>query len=359
MTISVQLPRPSGRLRAPRTARWARPVAVSFRYRPLVVLVGLVTALLIVGMFTWTMTLGEVTIPLREVIATSLGLGTGQHDFVVRILRLPRALAALGVGIALAASGAIFQSLVRNPLVAPDIIGVMSGASLVAVALIVVFGTPAVVPVGALLGALAATALVYVLTWRGGISGNRLVLVGIGVNAVLVALTTLVLVRFPVEQIAPAVLWITGTLYARTWQHVAWLAIGLAVLLPLALGLLSRLRLLQLGDDTAAALGTRPEASRAALLIVGAALAAVAVAVAGPVVFVALVVPHVARMLLGPLTGGVLIVTGLLGALLVLTSDLVAEHLFSPISLPVGVVTAAVGAPYFLFLMFWTNRSSP
>lgn len=338
--------------------RCARPVVVSFRYRPLVGVVALVTTVAIAAVFTWGMTLGDVAIPLPEVLAASLGLGTGEHDFVVRTLRLPRALAALGVGIALATSGAIFQSLVRNPLVAPDIIGVMSGAGLVAVALIVVFGTPAVVPIGALLGALAATALVYALTWRGGISGNRLVLVGIAVNAVLVAVTTLMLVRFPVEQIAPAVLWLTGTLYARTWEHVGWLVIGLVVLLPVALGLLARLRMLQLGDDTAAGLGVRPETSRAALLLVGAALAAVAVAVAGPVVFVALVVPHVARMLLGPLTGGVLIVTGLFGALLVLTSDLVAEHLFAPISLPVGVVTAAVGAPYFLFLLYWTNRSS-
>lgn len=321
--------------------------------------IAVVTTGVIAALFTWGMTLGDVDVPLPEVLAASLGLGTGEHDFVVRTLRLPRALAALGVGTALAASGAIFQSLVRNPLVAPDIIGVMSGASLVAVTLIVVSGSPAVVPVGALLGALAATALVYALTWRGGISGNRLVLVGIAVNAVLVALTTLMLVRFPVEQIAPAVLWLTGTLYARTWEHVGWLVVGLAVLLPAALALLSRLRMLQLGDDTAAGLGVRPEASRAALLAVGAALAAVAVAVAGPVVFVALVVPHAVRMLLGPLTGGVLVVTGLFGAALVLASDLVAEHLFSPISLPVGVVTAAVGAPYFLFLMFRSNRSSP
>lgn len=359
MTVAARL---SGRARrpvVPRTVRWTRPVPVSFRYRPRVALVGLAAGSAAVVLFLWAMALGESSIPLQQVLATAVGLGTGEHDFVVRTLRLPRALAAVGVGVALAASGAIFQSLVRNPLVAPDIIGVMSGASLVAVALIVVFGTPAVVPFGALVGALGATAVVYALTWRGGISGNRLVLVGIAVNALLVALTTLVLVRFPVEQIAPAVLWMTGTLYARTWQHVTWLTIGLAVLLPLAFGLLSRLRLLQLGDDTAAALGTRPDASRAALLVVGAALAAVAVAVAGPVVFVALVVPHAARMLLGPLTGGGLVVTGLLGAVLVQASDLVAEHLFSPISLPVGVVTAAVGAPYFLFLMLRSSRSSP
>jgi iron complex transport system permease protein len=289
------------------------------------------------------------------VFATTLWFGSGDHDFIVRTLRLPRLLAAVGVGLALAMSGAIFQALVRNPLVAPDIVGVMSGASLVAVVLIVVTGVPGLVPVGALVGALATTAAVYVLTWRGGITGNRLVLVGIGVNALLVALTTFIIVRFPVEQIAPAILWTTGTLYARTWTHVGWLATGLTLLVPAALALVPRLRALELGDATSTALGNRTERTRGLLLAVGAGLAAVAVAVGGPIGFVALMVPHAVRMVLGPLSGGVLVVTGLVGALLVVASDSLAQHAL-PVSLPVGVVTAAVGAPYFLFLLHRTNR---
>jgi iron complex transport system permease protein len=233
---------------------------------------------------------------------------------------------------------------------------VMSGASLAAVVLIVVYRTPSVVPVGALLGALGATALLYVLTWCGGITGGRLVLVGIAVHALLTALTTLVLVRFPVEQVSSAVVWVTGTLYGTDWQQVRWLAAGLLVLVPAGLALMPPLRVLELGTDVGAVLGARPQLTQAALLLVAASLAAVGVAVAGPVGFVALVVPHIARLLLGPLTGGVLVVAGLLGALLVLLSDMVAQHLFSPVSLPVGVVTAAVGAPYFLFLLLRTNR---
>lgn len=357
MTASgTQLPsRNAARDAGPRAHRVVRVRAVSARVRPRVIVVGAVTGALALSLAAWTMTLGDFPVPLWQVIATTVGFGTGEYDFVVRTLRLPRTLAAAGVGLALGASGAVFQGLVRNPLVAPDVIGVMTGASVAAVTLIVTGGPTALLPVAAFAGAVVTAGLVYALTWRGGITGNRLVLVGIGINAIMAALTTFLIVRFPIERVAPAVLWQTGTLYGRGWQHVAWIGISLAVLLPAALALMPRLRAIQLGDDTAAALGTRVEWSRAGLLVAGAGLAAVAVAVAGPVAFVALMVPHVARMLLGPLTGGVLAVAAVIGAVVVLASDLIAQHAFSPVSLPVGVVTAAVGAPYFLYLLYHTN----
>lgn len=320
-------------------------------------LVALASALAL-AVAAWTMTLGEFPVPVSDVVTTTLGLGDGTYDFVVRTLRLPRTLAALLVGGALGTSGAIFQGLVRNPLVAPDIIGVNAGASLAAVFLIVTGARSGFIPLAALLGALATTAAIYGLTWREGIAGHRLVLVGIGVNAVLAALTMLLIVRFPIEQVSSAVLWMTGTLHARGWEHVTWLAIGVAVLMPAALALMPGLRVIQLGDDTGRALGARVETTRTGLLAVGAALAACAVAVAGPVGFVALITPHIARMLAGPLTGGVLLLAGALGALLVAASDLVAQHAFSPLSLPVGVMTAAVGAPYFLFLLYRSNRAA-
>lgn len=360
MTALPSLPsRHGGRdpARAARVVRWHR-VGLSMRVRPRVLLVGAVGVVLALVLAAWTMVLGDFPVPLSQVIATTFGFGTGEYDFVVRTLRLPRTLAAAGVGVALGTSGAIFQGLVRNPLVAPDIIGITGGASVVAVAVIVTGAPSGLLPVAAFVGAVATAALLHVLSWRGGITGNRLVLVGIGVHAVMYALTTFLIVRFPIERVAPAVLWQTGTLDGRSWQHVIWVGIGLLVLLPVAGMLMPRLRAIQLGDDTATALGTRVEWSRAGLLVVGAGLAAVAVAVAGPVGFVALMVPHVARMLLGPLTGGVLLVAGVIGAVVVLASDLIAQHLFSPLSLPVGVVTAAVGAPYFLFLLYRTNRGA-
>lgn len=335
--------------------RHERPVRLSLRWRRRVLVTGLVAIAASLVLAAWTMVLGDFPVPLSQVVATTLGVGSGEFEFVVLTLRLPRVLAAAGVGVALAASGAILQALTRNPLVAPDVVGITNGAAVAAVAIIVTGAPSGMLPVGAFAGALTTAGLLYVLTWKGGVTGNRLVLVGIGVNTVMIALTTFMLVRFPIELVSSAVLWQTGTLYARSWQHVAWVAAGLAILLPLALALMPRLRALQLGDETATALGLRVEWTRAGLLVVAAGLAAVAVAVAGPVGFVALMVPNAVRLLLGPLTGGVLVVAGLVGGLVVIGSDLVAQHAFSPLSLPVGVITAAVGAPYFLFLLYRSN----
>lgn len=344
---------PQGPRRRPVRLRWWSG-RVSPRTTALVAVATVLLGVLAVG----KMMLGDFPISPLEVITVVAGGGSDHEAFIVRSLRLPRVLVGAGAGVALAVSGSIFQGLVRNPLVAPDIIGVMAGATVAAVTAIVVFQSAAVVPVAAFIGAVIATFVVYGLTWQQGITGGRLVLVGIGIEFALTAVTTLLIVRFPVQQVTPAIAWMTGTLYGSAWVDVGWLGATLAVLLPVALMLLPRLHTLQLGDDTAAALGTRLEPSRAALLAVGAGLAAVAVAVAGPVKFVALMIPHVARMLAGPLTGGVLVLAGLLGAVLVVGSDLIAEHAVSPTSLPVGIVTAAIGAPYFLFLLYHVNRNT-
>lgn len=349
---SMPTARRGARRRALRLRWW------SGRVSPRTAVLLVVGTALVLALAVWQTMLGDFPISVGEVLAVVAGGGSDRQAFIVRTLRLPRVLTGLGVGLALAASGAIFQGLVRNPLVAPDIIGVMAGATVAAVTSIVVVQSAAMVPVAAFAGAVVATFLVYGLTWKRGISGARLVLVGIGVEFVLAALTTLVIVRFPVERVTPAIVWMTGTLFAADWHDVSWLAGALVVLLPAALSLMPSLRSLQLGDEAAVALGTRLEPSRAALLAVGAGLAAAAVAVAGPVKFVALMIPHVARMLAGPLTGGVLLLAGMLGGALVVGSDIIAQHAFSPTSLPVGIVTAAVGAPYFLFLLYRVNRAT-
>jgi iron complex transport system permease protein len=341
---------PGARRRAVRLRWWSG--RVSRRTTVLTV----VAAALVLALAVSAMMLGDYPLSPTEVLVTVAGGGSDQEAFIVRTLRLPRVLVGAGVGVALAVSGSIFQGLVRNPLVAPDVIGVMAGATVAAVTAIVVFQSTAIVPVAAFVGAVLATFVIYGLTWRQGVAGGRLVLVGVGLEFVLTALTTLVIVRFPVEQVTPAIVWMTGTLYGAAWSDVVWLAGALAVLLPAALALMPRLQRLQLGDELATALGVALEPSRAGLLAVGAGLAATAVAVAGPVKFVALMIPHVARLLAGPLTGGVLVLAGMLGAVLVVGSDLVAQHAFSPTSLPAGIVTAAIGAPYFLFLLHRVNR---
>lgn len=192
---------------------------------------------------------------------------------------------------------------------------------------------------------------------RGG-SGSRLVLVGIGSNAVLAAGITFVQVRFPIEQVVAPARWQAGTLFGASWDDDKTLAVAMSILFPTAFILIRRLRILQLGDDSAAALGIHVERDRLMLIATGACLAAIAVAVVAPLTFVALLVPHFARLLVGNLTGGVLVVTALLGAVFLLGADLIAQRVFAPVSLPAGVATAARGGPYFLFLLARHSRDS-
>jgi iron complex transport system permease protein len=314
-------------------------------------LIGLICLLVLA---TWAISLGSFRISFLDVVRSVIGEGSKQNDFIVRALRLPRVICATLVGAALALSGAIFQGLIRNPLVSPDIIGINAGAGLVAVYWIVSGKDQALLPAAAFAGALLTAAAIYVLTWRGGIAGNRLVLVGIGVGAILTAATTFLLVRYPLERIISAQVWMSGSVYGSDWEDVRVLLVGLLVLAPPAIGLTWTLRVVQLGDDVSRSVGLPLERTRLALIVTGCGLAALAVAVAGPVAFVALMAPHIARMLTGPLSGSVMLFTAVVGALVVLGADTIGQHLL-PVSLPVGVVTAAVGAPYFLFLLYRSN----
>lgn len=326
-----------------------RAFALRFNYR--VLLFALIALLVLCAAATWAMSLGSFPIPFVDVAKTIIGQGTQEFDFIVWTLRLPRVLCAILVGAALAISGAIFQGLVRNPLVSPDIIGIDAGATLFAVFWIVTAQPGALLPVAAFLGAILAAALVYLLSWRGGISTNRLILVGIGIGAAMAAGTTYLMVKFPIEIVASAYSWTVGSVYGSDWEDVRTVTLALLVLAPLAVIMTWPLRALQLGDDVTRGLGLPLERMRLGLIAVGCALAAVSITVAGPVGFVALMVPHMARMLAGPLSGSVMVLTGVLGACFLLMADIVAQH-FLPVSLPVGVVTAAVGAPYFLFLLY-------
>ena len=209
-------------------------------------------------------------------------------------------------------------------------------------------------PVAAVVGGLLTTTAVYLLAYRRGLSAYRLVLVGIGVAAMLTSVTSLLLTRAEITDVRRATVWLTGSLNGRSWDQVVPLALSLAVLVPAVLLLARPLRALQLGDDTARGTGVPVERSRAALVVVAVGCASVATATAGPVAFVAFVAAPIARRLVGaPLT---LVPAGLVGALLVLVSGLVARTAFSPTELPVGIVTGVVGAPYLLRLLARANR---
>lgn len=308
------------------------------------------------AVFAWSLALGDFPIPIGDVLATLAGGGSEDSDFIVGTLRLPRAAAAVLVGAGFGLSGVIFQRLARNPLASPDIIGVTAGAAASAVFMIVVVGaTSGQITLGALAGATITSLGIYLLAYKRGVSGYRLVLVGIGITAVLTSITQYLLTRAEIFEAQRAVVWLTGSLNGRGWEHVRPMALALVVLVPVALGLARHLRVLELGDETARGLGARVEGIRAALLLTGVALAAVGTAAAGPIGFVALVSPQIARRLVGERSLA-LLPAGACGALVVITADLVGRRVFAPTELPVGVITAIVGAPYLLYLLARANK---
>jgi len=330
--------------------------AVRHATRARAVAVGGSAALVTLALFCWSLSVGDFPVPVVDVVPAIFGRGEDRIPYIVQTLRLPRALTAVLVGGALGFSGAVFQSLARNPLASPDMIGITQGASASAVFVILVAGGGYyAVATGALIGGLIAAAAIYVLAYRRGMSPYRLVLVGIGIGAMLQAVTNYLLTRAEIFEAARAVVWLTGSLNNRGWDHVRPVGYAMAVLVP-ALVLLARgLRGLQLGDDAARGLGLPVERMRAGLVAVAVALAALSTAAAGPITFVALGAAPIGRRLTrAPLA---LVPAALIGSALLLGSDLVAKRLFAPTELPVGVVTGVLGAPYLLYLLGRANST--
>lgn len=334
----------------------SRRLGWSARLDARAVSVGLFLAALTAIVFAWSLAVGDFDVPIGDVVASLVGRGERGTDFIVRTLRLPRGLTALLTGAAFGLSGAIFQRLARNPLASPDIIGIEAGAAAAAVFVVVIVGgAGTTVTAGALVGGLVTAMAVYFLSYRRGITGYRLVLVGIGISAMLTAITSYLLTRAELADAQRALVWLTGSLNGRGWEHVRPVSLGLLILVPATLATARSLRMLELGDDAAIALGARVERGRACLVVCGCLLAAVATASVGPVGFVSLVAPQIGRHLVGHRSVG-LVAAGLCGSLLMLSSDLVGRTVFSPTELPVGIITAVLGAPYLLFLLARANR---
>jgi len=317
--------------------------------------VSVVLAVVGFALFCLSISIGDFWVPLADVVPAVLGAGDPAAQFVVGELRLPRALAAVLVGAAFGLSGALFQTLARNPLASPDFIGITSGASLAAVfGIVVLHAGGNTVVVAAFVGALTSAAAIYLLAWKRGLSSYRLVLVGIGVAAAVDAGTAYLLTKARIYDVQSAVVWLTGSLNGRTWADIRPLALAMLVLVPATIALGPSLRLLMLGDDTAAGLGLRVERSRLLLVLVAVTLTALATAAAGPVEFVALLAAPIARRLVGsPLA---LVPSALVGTVLVLGADVVARQALPTTALPVGVVTGIIGAPYLLWLLARSNR---
>jgi iron complex transport system permease protein len=299
---------------------------------------------------------GDYHVPPGQVLAAVFGDAPRITEIVVMQSRFPRVALAFLFGAALGVSGAIFQSLTRNPLGSPDIIGFSTGAYTGALVVILTLGggyyrTGA----GALVGGLVAAAVVYVLAYKRGVQGFRLIIVGIAVSAVLASVNTWLVVKADVSEAIAAAVWGAGTLNGLGWPQVVPVLVALAVVTPVAAALSTRLPVLEMGDDAARALGIRVEPTRLMLVILGVALTALVTAAAGPISFVALAAPQLARRLTGA-SSVAMVPAACMGALLLIVSDVAAQRVFAPTQLPVGVVTVCVGGAYFVWLLAREGR---
>ncbi|WP_203137879.1 FecCD family ABC transporter permease [Microbacterium sp. JZ31] len=299
--------------------------------------------------------LGDTIYPVSDVFAVMLGEKVPGASFTVGSLRIPRMVTGVLAGIAFGVAGTTFQTMLRNPLASPDVIGITSGASAAAVVcLAVLHWSTTATTLMALVVGIATAALIYVAARGGESTGGRLILIGIGIGAMLDSVVSFVIQRAADWDVAVAMRWLTGSLNSAKWDTMPPLVIATAILLPLILVLSRDLRALELGDSSATALGVRVDRARVLLIIAAVALACFATATTGPIAFVAFLAGPIASRLVGPGTS-LTIPAALTGAVLVLAADLIGQFAFDT-TFPVGVITGVLGAPYLLYLLIRTNR---
>ncbi|MFJ6570564.1 FecCD family ABC transporter permease [Streptomyces sp. NPDC091292] len=316
----------------------------------------LLLVVLVVAGFTVTLMAGQTYYPFDDVVRVVLGEQVPGASFTVGRLRLPRAVLAVVAGFSFGLAGSTFQTMLRNPLASPDVIGISSGASAAAAVAIVTLSLGETqVSVLAIAAALAVALLVYLLAFKDGVVGTRLVLIGIGIAAMLDSVVAYVLSQAAEWDLQEAMRWLTGSLNGTTWDQTVPAAVALAVLCPVLLSRARNLSAMQLGDDTASALGVRVERTRVTVIVAAVGLIAFATAAAGPIAFVAFLSGPIAARITGP-GGSPLVPAGLVGALLVLVADFTGQFAFDT-RFPVGVVTGVLGAPYLVYLIIRTNRA--
>ncbi|KAB2694703.1 FecCD family ABC transporter permease [Brucella intermedia] len=317
--------------------------------------IGLLLVILL-ALFLLTLMLGQSFTPPKDIVRVLLGEDVPGASFTVGKLRLPRAVLSVLAGLSFGLGGVAFQLMLRNSLASPDIIGISSGASAAAVFAIVVLSMSGpVVSVFAVAAGLAVALAVYGLSFRNGVAGTRLILVGIGVAAMIESFIAYILSTAPAWSLQEAMRWLTGSVNGARLDQMLPLLVGLVVFGGLLLSRLRDLEALRLGDDSAAALGTHVGRTRIAIIIGAVGLIAFATAVAGPIAFVAFLSGPIASRIIGN-NGSLLVPSALIGAILVLAGDYCGQFLL-PGRFPVGVVTAALGAPYLIYLIIRANRS--
>lgn len=307
---------------------------------------------------------GEFPLSPSKVVAALFGYGDEFDRTILIDFRLPRIMMALFVGMALAVSGAILQGITKNPLASPDLIGVTAGASFAVVLFLTLFSdennalTVSIqwLPLFAFLGATITALVVFLLSWKNGIAPFRLLLIGIAVAAFMQAGTTVWILMGPIYQASQATIWTTGSIYGANWSQIYVIMPWALLLIAISLLMRRQMNILELGDDIATGVGSRVQLNRVLLLLLSTGLTGVAVAFAGGIGFVGLLAPHIARRIVGPKFQSMVLFAAGIGALLVLIADWIARVAFAPVEVPAGVWTAAVGAPYFIFLLLTERK---
>ena len=302
-------------------------------------------------LFVLSISIGSVAFTAGEVVSTLFGRGTELSNNIIFNLRVPRATINILVGMNLAMSGVLLQTVMKNPLADPGLTGVSSGGAFVAIVIMLMFPhLSSFVPFGAFLGAMATCMLIYSLAWKKGLDPVRIILAGVAINSVLGSGTSLLSILYS-DRIQGVLLWVNGSMAGINRNHVNLLLPYSIVGLILALLCIRQVNVLQLGDDMSKNLGYNPNLSRLLISAVAAFLAGISVAVVGIIGFVGLVVPHVARMVIGSDYKYLLPLSGIFGAILIIVADTFARTVFSPIELPVGILMSVIGGPTFLYLL--------
>lgn len=330
-------------------------------------LIVLVTIILSLLSLIFSLSIGQKNLSFIEVIKILFDRNlTGGNSLIVNTIRLPRTLVAFLVGGSLGLSGAILQGVVKNPLAAPNIMGITDGGSVGALIFLTLFTDPKnnalttsifYMPIFAFAGAFLVVILVYFLSFKKVVTPYRLILIGIAIAGAAKALTSILIINGPVVFIKEAQLWITGTVYGTNWTHVKLLSIWFLALFLISMIYIRELNMQNLDDSISMGLGSLVEKNRFILMILSAALASGASAVGGGISFVGLIAPHISRKLTNSSFENITPLSTLVGGIIVVLSDVAARTLFSPLDLPVGIFTAGIGAPFFIYLLI-KNQSS-
>jgi len=329
---------------------------VNYKRHPLFIMMGLCVVLLTLAVIN--IGLGAVPIPPLRVISSLIGLGEYNETYIIVFYRLPRIVLALLVGGCLAVAGVIAQSILRNPLAAPDTLGITGGASIGAIGFSLLFpaASPSLTGIAAFIGGTIAAAAVYLLTYqRTGTEPARLALVGVSVSAFCGSCVELFILKMNTN-LQTSLLWLNGSLFGRTWQSVIDLLPWAVILITVTLFLAKTLDIFILGKESAIGLGIKTETATAILMGLSVLLTGASVAAAGMIGFVGLISPHIARKLVGTVHHYLIPTTTLIGAIMLLFADCIGRGIIPPIEIPAGIVTALIGAPYFLFLL-WKQSS--